>query len=470
MNSLLKDDFVYLEGADGADVLFHIESIKFFRIFSQELIKQFRGFFWENTSNKPVEKKLEEICNENRGGNENCGSCKSTMIQKPKDFVINKLALVLTSKCNLRCKYCYENYGLYDYQEEADISKDTLLKGLQYFTDNFKDITRIQFFGGEPSMCEKQIRKTVDFFETMVDAGKRKQMPQFGIVTNGVYMPDSLIDVFAKYNFHVTVSLDGPEHINNLLRYDVNGVGKHSLIKGNYERLLQKGIKNVGIECTYTAEHIKNKVSLVELVQYFGKEFGCKIPHIVPVNIEKENDLNVMNCLEEYLSYVKEIVDYTFDKMLKDKVMESTTIIAGIISKLIFRRGEQRICPAGVKTFSLSHDSRISPCFMYTSKQDISYGMIGEDPGMILKRAYEFDERINNKQISKDCIECSARSVCSSCLGSFEIDNADVKVSNPIFCETIKFVCNYTLKKLSVLKGDKEQWNQINYFFKEWCK
>lgn len=67
MNSLLKDDFVYLEGADGADVLFHIESIKFFRIFSQDLIKQFRGFFWENTNNKPVEKKLEEICNENRG-------------------------------------------------------------------------------------------------------------------------------------------------------------------------------------------------------------------------------------------------------------------------------------------------------------------------------------------------------------------------------------------------------------------
>lgn len=194
------------------------------------------------------------------------------MIQKPKDFVINKLAFVLTSKCNLRRKYCYAKYGLYDYKEEADISKDTLLKGLQYFTDNFKDITRIQFFGGEPSMCEKQIRKTVDFFETMVDAGKRKQMPQFGIVTNGVYMPDSLIDIFAKYNFHVTVSLDGPEHI-------------------------------------------KNKVSLVELVQYFGKEFGCKIPHIVPANIEKENDLNVMNCLEEYLSYVKEIVDYTFDKM-----------------------------------------------------------------------------------------------------------------------------------------------------------
>lgn len=41
MNSLLKDDFVYLEGADGADVLFHIESIKFFRIFSQDLKNSF---------------------------------------------------------------------------------------------------------------------------------------------------------------------------------------------------------------------------------------------------------------------------------------------------------------------------------------------------------------------------------------------------------------------------------------------
>ena len=466
MNTLDQKNFLYFKGNDKADILFHINSSSFYRIYDPTFMKDFRTVFYNKEKNTNVLRKLEEIERKSKLCQGSCGHCTKTSVKDPKQFTIHKLALVLTSKCNLRCQYCYANYGMYDYQSENDISEETLIQGLNYLMDNFKDISNIQFFGGEPSLCWKQIKATVEFFEDLVKSGRKREMPGFGIVTNGVCIHDELIEIMKKHNFQITISLDGPEEINNMLRYDTNRIGKYQKIYQNYQRMLQKGIKRVGIECTYTAAHIEKKVSLVELVQFFNRKFNCSVPHIVPVNIEVSNKLNVMNCLDEFLQYVRELVDYTFDNMMNQRKIASTAIILGIIYRLILHEGQQRICPAGVKTFSLSHDKRISPCFMYTSKQDISYGKIGDDAKIILEKAYTFDNEINNKEVCGQCRECLARTVCSSCLGSFEIDRTNVSVSNPIFCETIKYVTIYVIKKLSEIKGDPESWNRLNNFFR----
>lgn len=466
MNTLAHKNFLYVKGNDNADVLFHINTSSFYRIYDPEFMNGFRAVFENGAEDETVLKKLEEINNKEFSCSANCKHCKAETLSNPKEFTIHKLALVLTSKCNLRCKYCYANYGMYDYERETDISEDVLVEGLTYLLDNFKDIANIQFFGGEPSLCWRQIKKTVQFFETQVKSGRKKEMPGFGIVTNGVCINDELIEIMRKYNFQITISLDGPEEINNALRFDTSRKGKYAIIRKNYERILQSGIKRVGIECTYTAAHIKEGITLVDLIKFFKAEFDCAVPHIVPVNIETENELNVMNCLDKYLQYVDEVIDYTFDNMLNNRKIISTSIILGIIYRLILHEGQQRICPAGVKTFSLSHDRRISPCFMYTSKQDISYGVIGDDADLILKKAYAFDDEINNKAVAKECRECYARAVCSSCLGSFEINKEKVTVSNPIFCETIKHVAVYVIKKLSEIKGDGEKWQKLNTFLR----
>lgn len=467
MNMLAHKNFLYLKGNDNADILFHINTSSFYRIYDPVFMRGFRAVFENNVEDENVFKKLEEINNKDFSCLVNCTHCKERIISKANNFTIHKLALVLTSKCNLRCKYCYANYGMYDYDEETDISEDILVDGLNYFMDNFKDIENIQFFGGEPSLCWKQIKRTVEFFKYQIKSGRKKEMPGFGIVTNGVCLNDELIEIMRKYNFQITISLDGPEEINNELRFDVNKKGKYQIIRENYKRIVQSGIKRIGIECTYTATHVKQGVTLVELIRFFENEFDCAVPHIVPVNIEVDNELNVINCLDKYLQYIEDAVDYTFDEMLNNNRITSTAIVVGIVYRLILHKGQQQICPAGVKTFSLSHDRRISPCFMYTSKQDISYGIVGDDADFILKKAYAFDDEINNKDVVKDCQKCYARSMCSSCLGSFEIDKGEVAVSNPIFCETIKHVTIYTIKKLSEIKGDEERWQRLNAFLRK---
>ena len=88
---------------------------------------------------------------------------------------------------------------MYDYEKAADMNAEKLESVLSYFTKNFKGIGAIQFFGGEPTLKEDLIYQTVDYFERMVQSGEIKTMPVFGIVTNGVYMPDKLVDYFKFY-------------------------------------------------------------------------------------------------------------------------------------------------------------------------------------------------------------------------------------------------------------------------------
>ena len=220
----------------------------------------------------------------------------------------------------------------------------------------------------------------------------------------------------------------------------------------------------MSFECTYTAEHIRNSISLVDLIKFFDKEFNNPVVHIAPVNIDNNHYLSLVPYKDKYNQYMEELVDYTFDMLLEEKKMCSTNIVLGVITRIISQASQKAICPAGVNTFSVSHDNKISPCFMYTSKDDISYGNIGDDPDEILSRAYTFDEYINNKDKVDECQECFARNVCSSCLGSFEIKSDKVKISNPIYCESIKVATKRALQRLSDIKKNPKTWEEFNRF------
>lgn len=462
------NNFYYTNNKKNNDgILFHILSGRFFRVYDAKMQQSLEEAFEGNEITEEAKNILCTVDTETDVSicKNGCGECDSNKnINTAKDFIVRKLALVLTSSCNMRCKYCYANYGMYNYEKEESMSKEGLEAILNYFVNNFNSIGSIQFFGGEPTMKTELIYQTVDYFEKLLIKGKIKKLPLFGIVSNGVYMPSKLVDYFKKYNFYVTISLDGPKDINDKLRIDCTGEGQFAKIYKNILRLKEARIDGLGFECTYTAEHIRQGISLVDLVKYFEKEFTSSIVHVAPISIENDHPLSLVPYTKQYVKYVEELVDFTFDKIFEEKKLYSTNIIFGVITRLLEQAKQQTICPAGVQTFSVAHDNKISPCFMYTSKDDISYGEVGDNADDILLKAYAFDKNINNKALVKNCQECFARNVCSSCLGSFEIEENSAEITNPIFCKTIKAASLQTLRHMAEIKGNESKWVEFNRF------
>jgi len=165
-----------------------------------------------------------------------------------------------------------------------------------------------------------------------------------------------LIELIKAHNIAVILSVDRNKSIHDFLRADANGNQSFEVMYKNYNKLLKQGLhKNISIEATYTNYNLEQDISLVDLIKFFKKMFNIRIPYITPVNINESN----------------------------------------LPNRIIY--------------FSVSSDGKIVACFMYTSKDELSYGEIGSDPDKVLEKAKEFNDRVNIKDNNKKCTKCFAK-------------------------------------------------------------
>lgn len=122
--------------------------------------------------------------------------------------VIRYLILVVTTRCNLLCRYCYNG----EVCDPFDMSEDVLNRALDIAGEGEGPI-HIQITGGEPTLVSD---KTAAILETI---RRRIGRPYtVGIQTNGTLMNPDLVREFKKYGVQVGVSLDGPPDVNERLR------------------------------------------------------------------------------------------------------------------------------------------------------------------------------------------------------------------------------------------------------------
>lgn len=115
----------------------------------------------------------------------------------------------LTRRCNLNCKYCYENKGIEDLSfENIKLVIDSEIKAKN-------KISTISFYGGEPLIRKDLIYQIVDYIKSQ----KRKTKFFFNMTTNGTLLDEEFI-AFAKKNefLHIAYSFDGIKEIHDLNR------------------------------------------------------------------------------------------------------------------------------------------------------------------------------------------------------------------------------------------------------------
>ncbi len=116
------------------------------------------------------------------------------------------LILVLTTRCNLSCRYCYMTAST----SGSDMSADVLEKALNMILPG--QPCHVQLTGGEPTLVPELIEKTAWLLRT------RHTESSLAIQTNATLLTPDLLDLFKKCRIQVGVSLDGPPDIQQILR------------------------------------------------------------------------------------------------------------------------------------------------------------------------------------------------------------------------------------------------------------
>lgn len=147
-----------------------------------------------------------------------------------------KITMSLTNKCNLRCIYCYAKTGIDYTTMNWDIAKAAIDSVIQEALENGDKKFGITFHGGGEVLVELRfLRECVAYICGQAQAYGLE--PSLGTVTNATLITKSVAAWMGRYFTYVTVSLDGPQDVQDHQRPDSRG-------KGTFARVVQ-GIHNL---------------------------------------------------------------------------------------------------------------------------------------------------------------------------------------------------------------------------------
>ncbi|MDR1085126.1 MAG: radical SAM protein [Deltaproteobacteria bacterium] len=119
---------------------------------------------------------------------------------------LNYLILILTTRCNLKCAYCYNGD-----REPADMDPAVLSEALSLVSRGHGPV-RLQLTGGEPALVPELIEKAVSQAKNLTRPYK------ISLQTNATLLDSSLVRFFKNNNIEIGISLDGPPEANDRLR------------------------------------------------------------------------------------------------------------------------------------------------------------------------------------------------------------------------------------------------------------
>ncbi|MFN8179234.1 MAG: radical SAM protein [bacterium] len=114
---------------------------------------------------------------------------------------VRKVLLILTSQCNLRCGYCFQNA-----KRPGAMSWEVAQRSLDLAVGSDSDDVEVTFFGGEPLIEFETIRRSVAYVEERRRAGHGIR---YSLSTNGLLFTEEILEFLGRHAFQVQWSFDG---------------------------------------------------------------------------------------------------------------------------------------------------------------------------------------------------------------------------------------------------------------------
>ncbi len=166
------------------------------------------------------------------------------------------LDAIVTSSCNLRCTYCYQNAKI-----GRRMDRDTLRHSVDLLLASSREETRLNFYGGEPLLELASIRDAV----ARVEAAPPGSRIRFGIVTNGLLLNGEAAAFLARYRFETRLSFDGVAPAQDLRAPGTFAVLDRRLddLRSDQPRLFRE---DFGVSITLHSGNVRH---LAESIDYF---------------------------------------------------------------------------------------------------------------------------------------------------------------------------------------------------------
>lgn len=163
------------------------------------------------------------------------------------------LGFLLTTGCNLRCRYCFAEGGRC---KTINLKFSDAKKFIDYAISQGNRDLEIYFAGGEPTVNSTVLVDIVKYLES-IPVNK-----ELRIQTNGV-MSDDLLVFLLNHNVHLQISYDGLPSIQNLQRPGIKEELTSESVIQTIKRAVQYDKNKTQITVTVTDKSVDHLVDMV---------------------------------------------------------------------------------------------------------------------------------------------------------------------------------------------------------------
>lgn len=386
------------------------------------------------------------------------------------------LELIITTRCNLACKYCHirEGGGYYGFPP-TDMSNEVWKRALEFSLDYIErnvieegkgnDCINLELYylGGEPLLNFEAIRQSYLYAEELGESLSKKHNIKFiidsAISTNGVLLNEHNVRFLAEKGFEISITIDGLHHdehrvypnergtLSDILRkFDIfrrlnyDKVKLFSVVPPNYaneiDKIIQFYQRNDLLSHAYRVSIVPRAVTREDVAR------GCSIPKTAFANSTTSTETFDEQHINEFAGQLKYLFEqyHVDDRNLLKKMR-------GLIGK----GGVAYRCAAALWKFGVAPDGSIWPCHQLVNVDGFQMGNIFEP-----KISLDF-ERIQQKfrkrivWETESCKDCVLQTLCPplvDCPARAFIEDGDLGRAPHVYCAIYK---PYMLDRLSDL-------------------
>ncbi|CNJ77024.1 galns arylsulfatase regulator (Fe-S oxidoreductase) [Yersinia mollaretii] len=330
-----------------------------------------------------------------------------------------EIILKISERCNINCDYCYVfNKGNSAANDSPARISD---KNIHHFVNFLERASQeyqigtlqIDLHGGEPLLMKKENFANMCIqFTSGHYCGSNIRL---ALQTNGTLIDEEWIALFEKYSVNVSVSIDGPKHINDRHRLDTKG---RSTYEGTVRglRMLQQAYQQgrlpsaPGILCVANA-----KVNGAEIYRHFVDDLGVySFDFLIPDDCYKDADVDALG-LGRFLN--EALDEWVKDDNPKIFVRLFQTHIATLLGQKNSGILGHNPSVTGVYALTVSSDGFVRVDDTLRSTSDSMFNPIGHTSEVSLSEVFDspqFREYTSvGQSLPTECTGCIWENICA---------------------------------------------------------
>ena len=329
-----------------------------------------------------------------------------------KPVPLQTLVVNVTNQCNLSCTYCYE-YGedkIVDTENGKQpkfMTAETARASVDFALRESREspTAHITFFGGETLMNFPVLKSTIAYArQRAAEVGKEID---FSLTTNATLLKPDVIEFLAENRVGVTISIDGPEDLQNRFRVFKNGTGSYDIAAPKIKALLARHrSRPIGARVTLT----RQTLDVTRIYRHLAEDIGFWEVGFAPVTTAPSRDYAISGGgFDELLGQFRALAHEYLQASLENR-HHGFSNVRETLQEIHQGHAKAYPCGAGIGLMGVATDGDVALCHRFAGSEAHKFGTVHD--GVSWERQQDFldTHHIANKT---DCQTCWARPICA---------------------------------------------------------